>query len=93
MQDSLLDTFLSLLRYQGMKNDKTLLYCNAQWEDATGREIMKVWIAWMIRTNSHYGTVDGVALIAGIYADYKKAQEASKKLGEEAGTIEEFEVQ
>ena len=29
------------------------------------------------------GTVDGVALIAGIYADYKKAQEASKKLGEE----------
>ena len=28
MQDSLLDTFLSLLRYQGMKNDKTLLYCN-----------------------------------------------------------------
>ena len=54
---------------------------------------MKVWIAWMIRTNSHYETVDGVALIAGIYADYKKAQEASKKLGEEAGTIEEFEVQ
>ena len=54
---------------------------------------MKVWIAWMIRTNSHYGTVDGVALIAGIYADYKKAQEASKKLGDEAGTIEEVEVQ
>jgi hypothetical protein len=46
----------------------------------------------MIRTNSHYGTVDGVAIIAGIYSDYEKAQEASKELGEEAGTIEEFEV-
>ena len=53
----------------------------------------KVWVVWMISTNSYYGTVDGVALIAGIYADYKKAQEASKKLGDEAGTIEEFEVQ
>ena len=53
---------------------------------------MKVWIVWMIRTQHYYGTVDSVALIAGIYADYKKAQEASKKLGEEAGTIEEFEV-
>ena len=41
----------------------------------------------MIRTNSHYGTVDGVALIAGIYADYKKAQEASKKLGYQSVSI------
>ena len=55
--------------------------------------VNKVWVVWCIRTNSYYGVEkDSEAIIEGIYSDYDRAQEASKKLGNEAGTIEEFEV-
>ena len=52
----------------------------------------KVWVVWMIRTNSYYGVSQSEAIIEGIYSDYERSQEASKKLGDEAGTIEEYEV-